>query len=41
VGRLYPKGQAYELFLKLLWVENGEVLSATKALIDRRLGIEG
>ena len=41
VGRLYPKGQSYELFLKLLWVENGEVLSATKALIDRRLGTEG
>jgi hypothetical protein len=41
LGRLYPKGQSYELFLKLLWVENGEVLSATKALIDRRLGIEG
>jgi Mg-chelatase subunit ChlD len=41
LGRLYLKGQSYELFLKLLWVENGEVLSATKALIDRRLGIEG
>jgi Mg-chelatase subunit ChlD len=41
LGKLYPKGQAYELFLKLLWVENGEVLSATKAVIDRRLGIEG
>jgi hypothetical protein len=41
VGRLYSKGQSYELFLKLLWVENGEVLSATKALIDRRLGVEG
>lgn len=41
VGRLYSKGPAYELFLKLLWVENGEVLSATKALIDRRLGVEG
>jgi Mg-chelatase subunit ChlD len=41
MGRLYTKGQAYELFLKLLWVENGEVLSATKAVIDRRLGIEG
>jgi len=41
LGRLYPKGSSYELFLKLLWVENGEVLSATKALIDRRLGLEG
>jgi hypothetical protein len=41
LGRLYPKGSSYELFLKLLWVENGEMLSATKALIDRRLGIEG
>ncbi len=41
VGRLYSKGPAYELFLKLLWVENGEVLSATKALIDRHLGVEG
>jgi hypothetical protein len=41
LGRLYPKGSSYELFLKLLWVENGEVLSATKALIDRRLGVEG
>ncbi len=41
VGRLYAKGPSYELFLKLLWVENGEVLSATKALVDRRLGVEG
>ena len=38
-GRLYPKEAAFELFLKLLRVETGEVLSVTKARIDRRLGL--
>jgi Mg-chelatase subunit ChlD len=37
-GKLYVPGD-YELFLRLLRVENGEVLSVTKAVIDRELGI--
>jgi len=40
-GRLFAKGGGFELFLKLLRVDTGEVLSVTKAVIDRRLGIEG
>lgn len=38
-GRLYAKKNRYELFLKLLRVESGEVLSVTKARIDRTLGL--
>jgi hypothetical protein len=41
IGRLYAKGEDYELFLELLRVETGEALSATKAVIDRRLGLGG
>jgi hypothetical protein len=41
IGNLYAKGRSYELFLKLLRVETGEVLSITKAVIDRKLGLEG
>jgi hypothetical protein len=41
IGKLYAKGGNYELFLKLLRVETGEVLSVTKAVIDRKLGLEG
>jgi Mg-chelatase subunit ChlD len=41
VGKLYAKSGSYELFLKLLRVETGEVLSITKAVIDRKLGLEG
>jgi len=40
LGKLYLKGDAYELFLKLLRVETGEVLSITKAVLDRRLGLQ-
>jgi hypothetical protein len=40
VGKLYAKQDGFELFLKLLRVETGEVLSVTKAVIDRRLGLE-
>ena len=37
-GKLY-KPDDYELFLRLLRVESGEVLSVTKAVIDGELGI--
>lgn len=39
VGKLYKKGEFFELFLKLLRVETGEVLSVTKANIDSDLGL--
>ncbi|KAA3604075.1 MAG: VWA domain-containing protein [Calditrichaeota bacterium] len=38
-GELYSKNKNYELFLKLLNVETGEVLSVTKTVIDRNLGL--
>jgi Mg-chelatase subunit ChlD len=38
-GRLYSKNKNYEVFLKLLRVETGEVLSVNKLMIDRRLGL--
>jgi hypothetical protein len=38
-GRLYAKNRNYEVFLKLLRVETGEVLSVNKLVIDRRLGL--
>jgi len=38
-GRLYGREDAYELFLRLLRVETGEVLSASIARIDRKLGL--
>lgn len=41
LGKLYRKEGGYELFLKLLRVQTGEILSVTKARIDRRLGLEG
>lgn len=37
-GSLYER-EGYELFLKLLRVESGEVLSVTRAKIDSRLGL--
>jgi Mg-chelatase subunit ChlD len=40
-GKLYGKPAGYEAFLKLLRVESGEVLSVTKLVIDRKLGIDG
>jgi len=39
-GKLYMPG-TYELFLRLLRVETGEVLSVTKARIDATLGLRG
>jgi Mg-chelatase subunit ChlD len=39
-GKLYSTAKGYELFLKLLRVETGEVLSVTKAIIDTDLGLE-
>ncbi|MBA7544508.1 hypothetical protein ES705_36864 [subsurface metagenome] len=39
IGKLYLKDGLYELFLKLLRVENGEILSVTKAILDRKLGL--
>ena len=38
-GTLYRRADEFELFLKLLRVESGEVLSLTKAKIDTRLGL--
>jgi Mg-chelatase subunit ChlD len=40
IGKLYSTSNGYELFLKLLRVETGEVLSVTKAIIDTALGLE-
>ena len=40
IGKLYSTAEGYELFLKLLRVETGEVLSVTKAIIDTALGLE-
>jgi len=39
-GTLYAKPAGYELFLKLLRVETGEILSVTKAVLERGLGLE-
>jgi len=39
IGKLYLKDGRYELFLKLLRVENGEILSVTKAILDSKLGL--
>jgi Mg-chelatase subunit ChlD len=38
-GSLYGNAEYYELFLKLLRVESGEVLSVTKARINKKLGL--
>jgi hypothetical protein len=40
LGKMYAKKDEFELFLKLIRVETGEVLSVTKSVIDRRLGLE-
>jgi hypothetical protein len=40
MGKLYRKSEGYELFLKLVRVQTGEILSVTKARIDRGLGLE-
>ena len=38
-GRLYRKAKSYQLFIKLLRVETGEILSITKAVLDLNLGL--
>jgi Mg-chelatase subunit ChlD len=38
-GRMFDKVEGYEVFLKLLRVETGEILSVTKLVIDRKLGL--
>ncbi len=39
LGKLYLKEERYKLFLKLLRVENSEILSLTRAILDKRLGL--
>ena len=39
IGKLYLKEGRYELFLKLLRFQNGEILSVTRAILDRKLGL--
>ena len=39
-GNLYREKTRYSLFLKLVRVRTGEILSVTKARIDRRLGVK-
>jgi Mg-chelatase subunit ChlD len=38
-GNLFGKDESYELFLRLVRVETGEILSVTRSVIDRKLGI--
>lgn len=38
-GNLFGKDDAFELFLRLVRVETGEILSVTRSVIDRKLGI--
>ncbi|MBN2441011.1 MAG: VWA domain-containing protein [Spirochaetales bacterium] len=38
-GKLYRKDTHYEIFFKLLRVETGEVLSVTKARLEKELGL--
>lgn len=38
-GVLYEAAHEYQLFLRLLRVQTGEILSVTKAIVDKRLGI--
>ena len=38
-GRLFSSAERYDVFLKLLRVETGEVLSVTKARVARELGL--
>ncbi len=39
LSQLYKKDKNYEMYLKLLNTETGEVLSITKLVIDKKLGI--
>jgi len=38
-GSIYAGEKNYELFLKLLRVETGEILSVTKLIVSRKLGL--
>jgi hypothetical protein len=38
-GKVYLSQDNYEIFLKLLRVETGEVLAVNKLKIDRKLGL--
>lgn len=38
-GKLYVKDSSYEIFLKMLRVETGDVLSVNKLKIDKKLGL--
>jgi hypothetical protein len=38
-GNLFGKDDSFELFLRLVRVETGEILSITRSVIDRKLGI--
>jgi len=38
-GNLFGKGDSFELFLRLVRVETGEILSVTRSVIDGKLGI--
>ncbi len=40
-GTLFDRGKNYEIFLKLIRVETGEILSVTKLLADKALGLTG
>jgi hypothetical protein len=39
-GKLFKNGDSFELFLKMLRVKTGEVLSITKVNIDQDLGLQ-
>lgn len=38
-GKLYPEKDTYSIFFKLIRVETAEVLSVTKLVIDKKLGL--
>ncbi len=38
-GTLFDRKDTYEIFLKLLRVETGEILSVTKLVVDKKLGL--
>ncbi|MBW8004008.1 MAG: hypothetical protein FVQ80_18770 [Planctomycetes bacterium] len=38
-GLLYKKAEDYELFIKMLRVDTGKILSVSKAVLDKRPGI--
>ena len=38
-GEIYGKSDSYDLFLKLVRVETGEILSVTKIVMDKALGL--